>query len=41
MVAFGVDKQGSWPVAATVAGALILACLIVPGRGQAARAAPG
>jgi membrane protease YdiL (CAAX protease family) len=32
MVAFGVDKDGSWPVAGVVAGALIVACVVVPAR---------
>jgi membrane protease YdiL (CAAX protease family) len=42
MVAFGVDKDGSWPVAGGVAGAVIAACILVPARaGAAARAAPG
>jgi membrane protease YdiL (CAAX protease family) len=42
MVAFGVDKNGSWPVAGGVAGAVIAACILVPVRAAAAaRAAPG
>jgi hypothetical protein len=42
MIAFGVDKDGSWPVAGGVAGAVIVACILVPARAAAAaRAAPG
>jgi membrane protease YdiL (CAAX protease family) len=41
MVAFGVDKQGSWPVAGGVAAALIAACIVVPARAASTRAAPG
>jgi CAAX protease family protein len=41
MVAFGVDKDGSWAVAGGVAGALIAACILVPAHLGAARAAPG
>ena len=41
MIAFGVDKDGSWSVAVVVAATLIVACFVVPWRSGAPRAAPG
>jgi membrane protease YdiL (CAAX protease family) len=41
MVAFGVDKNGSWPVAGLVAATLVAACILVPWRNRAPRPAPG
>jgi membrane protease YdiL (CAAX protease family) len=32
MIAFGVDKDGSWPVAAVVAGLVIASCIALPAR---------
>ena len=34
MIAFGADKQGSWPVAVVVAVLLVTACVTVPGRSR-------
>jgi hypothetical protein len=41
MVAFGVDKDGSWSVAVVVAAAVIAACIVIPWRSNAPRPAPG
>jgi membrane protease YdiL (CAAX protease family) len=30
MIAFGIDKDGSWPVAGAVAGLVIASCVVVP-----------
>jgi membrane protease YdiL (CAAX protease family) len=41
MVAFGSDKDGSWPVAGVVAAALIAACILGPVLARSPRTAPG
>jgi membrane protease YdiL (CAAX protease family) len=41
MLAFGVDKDGSWPVAIVVAATVVLGCIVVPALGRPARAVPG
>jgi hypothetical protein len=30
MIAFGADKDGSWPVAGAVAGLVVASCVVVP-----------